>query len=171
MLTIYRRHRKSCEHRAKGRKHRHCQCPIWVDGFLSGQEIRESLKVRDWQQAQEGVSQWEIEDRRTQHQQMRVLIVFQDAPDAARRLGGAHEPTRRMVSGHRSQSEAVWVYAKRALARDDNPDEVMRRIANYRAEDKADPDYYAVGKAQSQLAAQNTSIRHPALRYGTLNHR
>ena len=64
MLTIYRRHRKSCKHRAKGRKHRHCQCPIWVDGFLSGQEIRESLKVRDWQRAQEVVREWEIESRR-----------------------------------------------------------------------------------------------------------
>jgi hypothetical protein len=66
MLTIYRRHRKGCKHRAKGRKHRHCQCPIWVDGFLSGQEIRESLKVRDWQRAHEVVREWEIEDRRTQ---------------------------------------------------------------------------------------------------------
>jgi integrase/recombinase XerD len=75
MLTIYRRHRKRCKHRPKGRKHRHCQCPIWVDGFLSGQEIRESLKVRDWQRALEVVRQWEIEDRRTQRQQMRVLIV------------------------------------------------------------------------------------------------
>jgi integrase len=75
MLTIYRRHLKSCKHRAKGRKHRHCQCPIWVDGVLAGQEIRESLKVRNWQRAQEVVREWEIEDRRTQRQQMRVLIV------------------------------------------------------------------------------------------------
>jgi len=75
MLTIYRRHLKSCKHRAKGRKHRHCQCPIWVDGFLSSQEIRESLKARNWQRAQEVVREWEIEDRRTQRQQMRVLIV------------------------------------------------------------------------------------------------
>jgi integrase/recombinase XerD len=64
VLTIYRRHRKNCKHRAKGRKHRHCQCPIWVDGFLSGQEIRESLKVRDWQRAQEVIREWDIEDRR-----------------------------------------------------------------------------------------------------------
>src|SRR6266849_797243 len=63
MLTIYRRHRKGCKHRAKGRKHRHCQCPIWVDGFLSGKEVRESLKVRDWQRAQEVVREWEIESR------------------------------------------------------------------------------------------------------------
>jgi integrase/recombinase XerD len=64
MLTIYRRHRKSCKHRAKGRKHRHCQCPIWVDGFLAGKEIRESLKVRDWQRAQEMIRAWEVENRR-----------------------------------------------------------------------------------------------------------
>ena len=64
MLTIYRRHRKSCKHKAKGRKHRNCACPIWVDGFLSGKEIRESLKVRDWRKAQETVREWETEDRR-----------------------------------------------------------------------------------------------------------
>ncbi len=65
MLTIYRRHRKSCKQRAKGRKYRHCQCPIWVDGTLGGTELRESLKVRDWQRAQELVREWEIENRRT----------------------------------------------------------------------------------------------------------
>jgi len=47
MLTIYRRHRKNCKQRGKGRKHRHCLCPIWVDGTLGGKEIRESLKLRD----------------------------------------------------------------------------------------------------------------------------
>src|SRR5215472_3391585 len=64
MLTIYRRHRKCCKHRSKGRKHRHCQCPIWVDGSLSGKELRESLKLRDWQKALERIREWEIEDRR-----------------------------------------------------------------------------------------------------------
>src|ERR1700730_5079789 len=64
MLTIYRRHRKSCKQRAKGRKHRHCMCPIWVDGFLGGKELRESLKLRDWQRAQEAVREWEANERR-----------------------------------------------------------------------------------------------------------
>jgi integrase/recombinase XerD len=63
MLTIYRRHQKGCRHR--GRKHRHCQCVIWVDGTLAGVEIRESLKMRDWQRAQEKVREWEARDRRT----------------------------------------------------------------------------------------------------------
>lgn len=56
-----------------------------------------------------------------------------------------------MPSGHRSQSEADWAYAKRALARGDNPQEIACRIADYRAQDKADPQYYAqhtVTKAQ-----------------------
>src|SRR6476646_3527695 len=65
MLTIYRRHRRSCKQRTKGRKYRHCQCPIWVDGILGGAEIRESLKVRDWQRALEIIREWEIENRRT----------------------------------------------------------------------------------------------------------
>jgi hypothetical protein len=36
-----------------------------VDGFLSGTEIRESLKMQDWQRAQEIIRDWEIADRRT----------------------------------------------------------------------------------------------------------
>jgi integrase/recombinase XerD len=65
MLTIYRRHRKGCKHKAEGRKYRHCQCPIWTDGILAGAEIRESLKMRDWQRAQEKIRLWEAQDRRT----------------------------------------------------------------------------------------------------------
>src|SRR5579872_3775091 len=61
MLTIYRRHLKKCEHRGEGRKYRRCHCPIWVDGFLGGREIRESLKLRDWQKAQDEIRDWEAE--------------------------------------------------------------------------------------------------------------
>jgi hypothetical protein len=53
-----------------------------------------------------------------------------------------------------SQSEHDWAYAKRALARGDDPEEVIQRIADYRSHDKADPNYYArhtVAKAQAQL--------------------
>jgi integrase/recombinase XerD len=65
MLTIYRRHRKCCKHRLQGRKYRHCQCSIWIDGILAGAEIRESLKIRDWQRASEIVREWEANGRRT----------------------------------------------------------------------------------------------------------
>ncbi len=59
MLTIYRRHRRDCEHREEGRKYRRCRCPIWADGFLSGHEIRKSLETRDWEKAQDTIREWE----------------------------------------------------------------------------------------------------------------
>lgn len=42
-----------------------------------------------------------------------------------------------------SQSERDWAFAKRALARGDDPEAVIREIAKYRARDKSDPEYYA----------------------------
>src|SRR3974390_1711277 len=59
MLTIYRRHRKDCPHGSDGRKYRRCRCPIWVDGFLAGHDIRKSLDVADWEKAQDIVREME----------------------------------------------------------------------------------------------------------------
>jgi hypothetical protein len=67
------------------------------------------------------------------------------------RLGGTRETL--------TQSERDWAYAKRALARGDDPEEIIRRIANYRADEKHDPEYYArrtVAKAQADL--QNRAV-------------
>ena len=53
-----------------------------------------------------------------------------------------------------SQSEHDWAYAKRALARGDDPKLVVERIASYRAREKSDPNYYAqltVSKARADL--------------------
>jgi site-specific recombinase XerD len=63
MLTIYRRHLKRCQHRNEGRKYRRCRCPIWVDGFLGQGEIRQSLKLRDWNKAQDKVREWEADGK------------------------------------------------------------------------------------------------------------
>jgi RepB DNA-primase from phage plasmid len=55
-----------------------------------------------------------------------------------------------------TQSEHDWAYAKRALSRGDDPEEIVRRIADYRADDKHDPLYYArltVSKAQAESRA------------------
>jgi len=109
MLTIYRRHRKSCQHRAKGRKHRHCQCPIWVDGTLGGKEMRESLRLRDWQRAQEMIREWEVEDRRTLPRERKTLSdCWKDflADVEARKL---HESTTRKYKVLKRQMEE---YAK-----------------------------------------------------------
>jgi hypothetical protein len=53
-----------------------------------------------------------------------------------------------------SQSEHDWAFAKRALARGDDPEEVIQQIAKHRATNKADPLYYArltVQKAQAEI--------------------
>jgi integrase/recombinase XerD len=59
VLTLYRRHVKRCDHRHEGRDYRRCKCPIWADGLIGGQDIRESLKTRDWQKASDQVRAWE----------------------------------------------------------------------------------------------------------------
>jgi len=59
--------------------------------------------------------------------------------------------------GQLSQSEHDWAYAKSALAKGANPEEVIRNIAASRSEDKHDPDYYArhtVKKALAELFAE-----------------
>ena len=61
MLTIYRRHQISCEHRKKGRKYRRCKCPLWGDGLIGNREIRKSLRMRDWDKAQALIRKWEAE--------------------------------------------------------------------------------------------------------------
>ena len=61
MLTIYRRHIKTCSHRIEGRKYRRCRCPIWVDGFIAGQEVRESMGLRNWEDAQQKLQKWEAQ--------------------------------------------------------------------------------------------------------------
>jgi hypothetical protein len=53
-----------------------------------------------------------------------------------------------------SQSEHDWAFAKRALARGDDPEEVICQIAQHRTTDKTNPEYYArhtVEKAMAEL--------------------
>ena len=84
----------------------------------------------------------------------RDFLLQDDSPDTARHLGD--EAGRRIPQGHRSQSEQDWAYAKRALARGDDPAIIIQRIADFRAEEKPDPEYYArhtVMKAEASLRA------------------
>jgi hypothetical protein len=93
----------------------------------------------------------------------RDFAIQEDSPEAFRRGDDRHATPRRTSSGHKSQSEADWAYAKRALARGDDPSQIIRRIADYRAEEKADPLYYAthtVKKAQADL--WRSEVRRPA---------
>ncbi len=58
-----------------------------------------------------------------------------------------------------SQSEHDWAYAKRALARGDDPEEIIRRIADYRADEKHNPEYYARHTVEKARAALNSKRR------------
>jgi hypothetical protein len=94
----------------------------------------------------------------TQTYHLRDFKLQIDSQDATRH----HEEVARRQSSSSSalsQSEHDWAYAKRALARGDDPEEIVRRIADYRAADKHDPHYYAqhtVTKAQSELAKKSS---------------
>jgi len=89
----------------------------------------------------------------------RDFQLQEDSPETPRRFeseaGGKISPE------HRSQSERDWAYAKRALARGDDPAIVMQRIADFRADDKADPEYYArhtVMRAEQNLERRAITV-------------
>ena len=84
---------------------------------------------------------------------LRDFTIEGDSPEAVRYSGDAHH-SRSIAPGHKSQSERDWAYAKRALARGDDFEEVVRKIADFRFDDKSSPESYArrtVTKARAQL--------------------
>jgi len=101
----------------------------------------------------------------------RDFTMDDDSPEPPRHFGEYEQRQRTMPSNHKSQSERDWAYAKRALSRGDDPEVVIQRIADYRAQDKADPEYYArrtVAKAQADL--QRTPSDGQSLQTGTIEH-
>jgi RepB DNA-primase from phage plasmid len=55
-----------------------------------------------------------------------------------------------------TQSERDWAFAKRALARGDDPEEIIRRIADYRGEEKhSNYARYTVEKAKAALHSKS----------------
>jgi hypothetical protein len=85
---------------------------------------------------------------------LRDFTIDEDSPETPRHFADAQERRRTVSGDHKSQSEHDWAYAKRALARGDDPEVVIQRIADYRADNKDDANYYArrtVTKAQAAL--------------------
>lgn len=96
-------------------------------------------------------------DRVSHSLDFKVRIEYDDDPQ---------RPGRNSVRNHHldsrslSQSERDWGFAKRALARGDDPENVIRRIADFRSDEKHDPEYYArhtVAKAQAELTSETGS--------------
>jgi len=95
---------------------------------------------------------------------LRDFTIHEDSPETPQHLDSHQGRPRTASRQQKSQSEHDWAYAKRALARGDDPEVVILRIADYRSNDKDDPSYYArhtVMKAQTELA------RTSAMRGGT----
>jgi hypothetical protein len=93
---------------------------------------------------------------------IRDFAIDEDSPEAPRHFGDYRQRDRTMPSDHKSQSEHDWAYAKRALARGDAPEAVIQRIADYRADDKANPNSYArhtVEKAMAERKALPSQSR------------
>lgn len=61
MLRLWRRHTSDCPHRGRGRDFIKCSCPVWVDGEVRGQRVRQSLKTRDWARAGRRAAELESE--------------------------------------------------------------------------------------------------------------
>jgi DNA primase RepB-like protein len=87
----------------------------------------------------------------------RDFQIHEGSPDSSRHLPSSRRSGRKLPVGHRSQSETDWAFAKRALARGDKAEDIIRRIADYRADDKADPFYYA---RHTVIKAQLCRARH-----------
>ncbi len=58
-LTLFRWHSADCQHRPKGRRWNRCNCPVWVQGSLGGQWIKQSMNTRSWTAASAAVHEWE----------------------------------------------------------------------------------------------------------------
>ena len=93
----------------------------------------------------------------------RDFTIRHDSPEVPRPFGARAQGQHAAPShNHRSQSERDWAYARRALARGEDPETVIELIAQFRAGEKSDPHYYArltLTKAQSGLAIGGTTNR------------
>ncbi len=73
MLHLYRRHLKSCPHRAW--TYRRCQCPIYVKGTLGDTFIKKSLDTNVWEAAQRIIGEWAVDGQ--------IGQIAEDAPTVA----------------------------------------------------------------------------------------
>ncbi|MGB7284010.1 MAG: DNA-primase RepB domain-containing protein [Candidatus Acidiferrum sp.] len=94
---------------------------------------------------------------------LRQFTIDEDSPEAPRHFGEYQQRERREPEDHKSQSERDWAYAKRALARGDDPEVVIQRIADYRGNEKHSAyARHTVEKVKAHL--QNKSYGHSSQR-------
>ncbi len=83
MLTIWRRHTKSCPYRTRGRNVLKCNCPLWADGYVAGKRVlRQSLGTRDMARARKKAVALESPDNRTWKSVADAVTAFLDHCDS-----------------------------------------------------------------------------------------
>jgi site-specific recombinase XerD len=76
-MIVFRRHNPArC--RFKSRFEYRCKCPIWVDRAEGGKRVREPLKLRDWNRAQDLVRRWETDGRKPTKKAQVTIEVWRD---------------------------------------------------------------------------------------------
>ena len=78
MLSLWRRHTKSCKYRS--RKHTKCDCPVWCDGEINGKRVIQTLNTRDWARAARKLStiEDEIESGRVRKKVADAISAFME---------------------------------------------------------------------------------------------
>ncbi len=75
--NLYRRHNpQKC--RFTSRSEYRCKCPIWVTGTKDGHRIREALKLRDWNRAQDLVRVWDVDGTRPKTKTRATIEEWRD---------------------------------------------------------------------------------------------
>lgn len=95
---------------------------------------------------------------------LRDFKLHIDSQDSPRHTYYRRPKPQSSTRANLSQSEHDWAFAKRALARGEEPEEVIRQIAQHRASDKSDPEDYArrtVTKAQAELTGKRHGSEPP----------
>lgn len=78
MLTLWRRHRTTCPHKAD-RYYRKCRCAVHCEGTVESTYIRRSLKTRSWERGE--ILKRQLEDGTTPKEQPKSITI-KDALDA-----------------------------------------------------------------------------------------
>ena len=80
-VILYKRHKANCENR-DDKTYKRCQCAVWLEWNLNGQQNRKSAKTRSWEQAQKKARLIEI-----QHEAAELGITAR--PEAAKTVAEA----------------------------------------------------------------------------------
>lgn len=81
MLTIWRRHTKTCPYRSRGRSVVKCNCPLSADGYVNGRRVRRSLGTRDMARARKIAVAFESPDERIYKSVSAGVTAFLDHCD------------------------------------------------------------------------------------------